>query len=331
MLRIMTLWKLSAGTACVIGKKIIKADALPTTAYIMLGERCKNSCQFCAQSRESEAKTNLLSRVTWPAFPREEAADSIGDSYKVGTIKRACLQVVQSGNSWDNTVSALDVLHGSSAVPICVSSHLETVEQARELIARGAERVCIALDAVTPELYENVKGGQWAPKWSLLLECARVLPGLITTHLIVGLGESEEDMVNRMAICIEKGITIGLFAFTPVRGTSWATHQPPSIAHYRRIQIAHCLLKSGYEQDVIGYQNGCISEFNVPEEELLALLIDGGAFQTSGCDDCNRPYYNERPGGLIYNYPRHLTSVEVSKAICECEIIKGEQDELANY
>ena len=34
----MNLWKISAGTACVIGKKKIKADALPTTAYIMLGE-----------------------------------------------------------------------------------------------------------------------------------------------------------------------------------------------------------------------------------------------------------------------------------------------------
>jgi len=319
----MNRWKLSAGTACVLGKKRMKADALPNTAYIMLGEKCKNNCQFCAQSRDSEARTDLLSRVTWPAFPKEEVAAGIGDSYRGGTIKRACLQVVHNENSWDATVNALDLLHGSSALPICVSSHLETVEQARELVARGAQRVCIALDAVTPELYKNVKEGQWASKWSLLLECAQALPGLITTHLIVGLGESEAEMVSRMAICIDQGITIGLFAFTPVRGTLWATHLPPSMAHYRRIQIAHHLLKNGYKQDIVGYQNGCICEFNVPEEELLGILADGQAFQTSGCDDCNRPYYNERPGGLLYNYPRHLTSIEITKAIEECEIIGG--------
>lgn len=323
MLRIMSLWKLSAGTACVIGKKKMRADALPTTAYVMLGEKCKNNCQFCAQSRNSEARADLLSRVTWPAFSREEAAAGIGDSYRRGTIKRACLQVVDTKQSWDTTVNALEVLHDSSAIPICVSSHLETVEQARELVAKGAQRVCIALDAVTPELYGKVKDGQWASKWNLLLECAKALPGLITTHLIVGLGESEEDMVSRMASCINKGIRIGLFAFTPVRGTPWATHQPPAIAHYRRIQIAHHLLRCGYKQNVIGYQNGIISEFIVPEEELLGILTDGQAFQTSGCDDCNRPFYNERPGGLIYNYPRYLTCLEVTRAIEECEIIKG--------
>ena len=66
-------------------------------------------------------------------------------------------------------------------------------------------------------------------------------------------------------------------------------------------------------------------------EGLLGSIINGQAFQTSGCDDCNRPYYNERPGGLIYNYPRQLTPLEVAKAIWECEIIRGEHHELANY
>lgn len=327
----MNLWKLSAGTASVIGAKKIKMDVLPTTAYIMLGQQCNNHCQFCAQSRESAARGDQLSRVTWPAFSPEKSTDGIRHSYEAGTIKRACLQVTQSGNSWDATVNALDLLHSSSSVPICVSSHLDTLEEARQLIARGAQRVCIALDAATPELYEKIKGGQWDLKWNLLVECAKVLPGHITTHLIVGLGESEEDMVKAMAACLRHGITIGLFAFTPVRGTPWAGHLPPSIAHYRRIQITHQLLKLGYSQDVISYQSGSISRFNIPEEELLAILDNGQAFQTSGCHDCNRPYYNERPGGLMYNYPRRLTLAEVTKAIGECEIVRREYDELANY
>ena len=327
----MKPWRLSAGTACVMGKKTMKSDVLPTTAYIMLEEKCSNNCQFCAQSRDSEARADLLSRVTWPAFSRDEAAAEIGDTYKAGAIKRACLQVVHNTDSWDTTVDALELLHNSSAVPICVSSHLETAEQAKELIARGAERICIALDAATPELYRKVKKGQWDSKWSLLLECAQALPGLITTHLIVGLGESEEEMVSRLAACIDKGIKVGLFAFTPVRGTPWFNKRQPSIARYRRIQIAHHLLKNRYMQDVIRYQKGTISEFVIPEEELLGILKDGIAFQTSGCDDCNRPYYNERPGGLMYNYPRRLTSLEVSKAIEECEIVRGAYDELANH
>jgi len=41
----------------------------------------------------------------------------------------------------------------------------------------------------------------------------------------------------------------------------------------------------------------------------------GEAFQTSGCPGCNRPYYNERPGGFIYNYPRPLSAAETAAAL----------------
>ena len=187
----MNRWKLSAGTAYVIGKKKIKSDALPTTAYIMLGEKCSNQCQFCAQSRESTSRADLLSRVTWPVFSSKEAVDGIKSSYGEETIKRACLQVVQSPGSWETTLTALDLLHNNTPVPICVSGYLDTPAQAEELVARGAERVCIALDAAIPEIYEKVKGGKWDARWNLLLGCAQALPGRITTHLIVGLGESE--------------------------------------------------------------------------------------------------------------------------------------------
>lgn len=327
----MNLWKVSAGTACVIGKKQMKADALPTTAYIMLGEKCSNNCLFCAQSLRSTARADLLSRVTWPAFPQEDVLGGIAASYNNGQIKRTCLQVVQSPGSWETTVTALELLHTSSSVPICVSGYLDRVEQAIELVDKGTERICIALDAATPAIYERVKGRTWSNKWELLLECGQTLPGRITTHLIVGLGETEEEMVQRLAACIEQGIRVGLFAFTPVRGTAWANKLPPQIGQYRRIQIAHELLKRGYPQRVICYFQGSIIEFKVPKEELLRIVMDGQIYQTSGCDDCNRPYYNERPGGLIYNYPRPLTNSEIAKAIVECEIIRGEYDELANY
>jgi biotin synthase-related radical SAM superfamily protein len=49
---------------------------------------------------------------------------------------------------------------------------------------------------------------------------------------------------------------------------------------------------------------------------LEALLPGTGEpFQTSGCPDCNRPFYNEQPGGPLYNYPRPLTAGEVARAI----------------
>jgi len=41
----------------------------------------------------------------------------------------------------------------------------------------------------------------------------------------------------------------------------------------------------------------------------------------TGCDGCNRPYYNERPRGPMYNYPRPLNKKEVLAAIQETQLV----------
>jgi hypothetical protein len=62
---------------------------------------------------------------------------------------------------------------------------------------------------------------------------------------------------------------------------------------------------------------GHILEFGLEEHELSDALKDGQALQTSGCPGCNRPYYNEQPGGPLYNYPRPLTPIEIQQAMRE--------------
>ena len=60
------------------------------------------------------------------------------------------------------------------------------------------------------------------------------------------------------------------------------------------------------------------------EDRLLhlgaTLPQTGDPFQTSGCPDCNRPFYNEQPSGPFYNYPRPLTATETARAIEEMEV-----------
>lgn len=318
----MSVWKLSAGTACVIGKKSLKTDVLPTTAYVMLGEKCRNNCQFCAQARDSSARQDLLSRVTWPEYSGQEAAQAISTAFQNGQLKRSCLQIVKSDQSWQAGLEALDELTRLSRVPVCVSTDIESVAQARELIDRGADRISLALDAATPELYTESKGGEWTNRWQLLTDCAAELPGRVSTHLIVGLGETEEEMTGTIAACHNHNISVGLFAFTPIRGTTWEGKPPPDIGHYRRIQIAHFLLKQGYSWTVFQYHNGMLSGIDLPCCDLKIALASGKAFETSGCEGCNRPYYNERPGGIMYNYPRSLTLPEVRQALKESGIIE---------
>jgi len=61
-----TQWRVSSGSAAVLGLRPLIMDAAPTTAYLMVGERCRRNCAFCAQARESRA----------PVLERLESAES---------------------------------------------------------------------------------------------------------------------------------------------------------------------------------------------------------------------------------------------------------------
>ena len=80
------------------------------------------------------------------------------------------------------------------------------------------------------------------------------------------------------------------------------------------------MLRKGYKKSVIRYHNGKISEFKLPQEELLRIVTKGQVYQTSGCDDCNRPYYNDHPGRPLYNYHRPLTPAELTAALGESDL-----------
>jgi biotin synthase len=150
----------------------------------------------------------------------------------------------------------------------------------------------------------------------LIEEAARTFPGRVAVHLIVGLGETEKQMVERIEWAHERGVTVGLFAFTPVRGTHLAHLSSPALATYRRMQVARWLIV----RDQVG-----IAAMSFDERGRLVDLgpspcVSGEAFRTSGCPDCNRPFYNEQPAGPLYNYPRPLTAEETARAIREMEI-----------
>ena len=308
--------RVSSGTAAVLGLKSIRVDAAPTTAYLMAGERCAHACAFCPQSRDAGSRGDLLSRVTWPEYDEAVVAGEIARAVSDRHLKRVCFQVVHSREGLDEARAAMERLREKADVPICVSSVLGNLDEVGGLLAMGADRVSIPLDAATEEVYRRTKTGSFRRTLDLIREAAGAYPGRISTHLIAGLGESEEDCVRRIAEMVELGVTVGLFALTPVRGTRLEGYPQPDLASYRRIQAAHYLLR----EDAIGlnqlaFENGLVAGYGLTPVELERHLAGGEAFRTSGCSDCNRPYYNERPGGVIYNYPRPLTAEEAAEAV----------------
>jgi biotin synthase len=188
------------------------------------------------------------------------------------------------------------------------------------LAETGVDRVSIALDAATEELFNTVKGASangpytWKNQLKALKEAVQTFgKGSVSTHLIAGLGENERELIQIIQWCVDTGVYPSLFAFTPIPGTALENHSQPPLSYYRRIQIARFLIiqgKTRYENMRFNEDNRLI-DFGVPEEQIRNVIKTGRPFVTSGCPGCNRPYYNERPGGPLYNYPRQPLPEEV--------------------
>jgi biotin synthase-related radical SAM superfamily protein len=257
-----------------------------------------------------------LSRVNWPSWDEEQVLAAVEQAYAAGTIERCCLQVTVSPGYLER-VKEIAVRIGR-LVPLGASV-VADVDQAGELLEAGLERVGLSLDGASEEAYCRVKGGNLAEALALIEEAARRFPRRIATHLMVGLGETEEEMVCMVERLCELGVTVALFAFTPIPGTTMEHEPPPPLESYRRIQVAYHLIVHNLatSEDFVFSAQGRIISFGFPDDELRALLSDGKAFETSGCLGCNRPYYNEPPSGPLYNYPRTLTPEEAQRAIQE--------------
>lgn len=313
--------RVSLGTAVILGLSGGSLSAEPTTAYLLTyyEGRCMANCAFCPQARDSGYRTDMLSRVIWPDFRVKDVVVSIKRAFESGKIKRVCIQALNYPGVHEDILSLVREIHSESRVPISVSCQPLSKAEIRMLDEAGVDRVSIALDAVKEEIFSFVKGEaaggpyRWNKHLEALETALEVLGrGRVTTHLIVGLGESEEEFIQMVQRCHDRGIFPAVFAFTPVAGTRMSGHPRPPIDSYRRIQVAHYIITRGlgrYEN--MRFKEGQLIDFGIPKEDLRNIVLSGEPFVTSGCPGCNRPYYNEEPRGPLYNFPRKPSQKDV--------------------
>lgn len=309
------LVRVSIGSATCLDLDKMKLDAVPTTAYLMLYHqgKCIANCAFCSQARESKAKSDRLSRIQWPEFKIIQVIGKFKTLNKDNPIKRICIQALNYPDFYKDIFYIVKELKKVSNLPISLSCHPIKENQLDELNKAGIDRIGIPFDLATPELFFKIKGKgnkgpySWEKHLNYLEIGKRILgKNRITVHLIVGLGESEYEDVRFIQNFMDRGTITGLFAFTPIKGTKLENYPRPSIGHYRRIQLARYIIINSYGKlETMKFNdNNKLIDFGINEEQLHKLIEKGSPFQTSGCPNCNRPYYNERPGKKLYNYPK---------------------------
>jgi len=316
--------RVSIGTAAVLGLHKGKLDAEPTTAYLMTYRdgKCAGNCSFCPQARESKSSTHLLSRVTWPTYPVADVVSTLKNAVEQKKIRRTCIQAINYPEVFADIEAVVRQIKKQMTVAVSVSCQPQNRADIERLKHAGVDRLGIALDAATQTIFDRVKGKDaggcysWDNQFKLFSLAQSVFgEGNVSTHVIVGLGETEKDAVEVIQRCRDLGVLPALFAFTPVRGTAMEHNVPPKLESYRRIQLARHFIVSGRANAAKMSFNdqGEITGFKVPIEVLVQALNEGVAFRTSGCLDCNRPYYNEKPSGPIYNYPNTPNKEEIKK------------------
>lgn len=316
--------RVSTGTAIVLELLTDKLDAEPTTAYLMTYKagKCTANCGFCPQARGSKSNTELLSRVSWPTFPTSNVLTALSNVSKQGKIKRVCIQALNYPSVFMHLEALVKEIKKHAAIPVSVSCQPLNKENIQLLAKAGVDRLGIALDAATEALFNKVKGKgaggpySWENQFCMLSEAIAVFGrGNVSTHVIVGLGETEKEAAQIIQKCVDMSVLPALFAFTSIRGTALENNSPPPLESYRRVQLARYLMVKGSSrfEDMSFDNEGKITSFGLANQTLNSIIEGDAPFLTSGCPDCNRPFYNEKPSGPIYNYPRKISHEESEK------------------
>ncbi|MEO0123460.1 MAG: radical SAM protein [candidate division WOR-3 bacterium] len=281
---------------------------------------CAGNCAYCGLSmkRPGEYREKSFIRVEWNNYPISEVIQRIKN--KNDYIRRICISMITNRRAVNDTKKIIQMLHNEVPYPISVlaAPTILSQEDFLEMKKLGADRLGIAVDACTPRLFEQFRGKgvkgphKWETYWSALQQAVSAFGrGYVGVHLIVGLGETEKEMVETIQKAQDSGIETHLFSFFPESDSILAHQNPPNIGTYRRIQLARYLINKNvctikeFEFD----EKGRITKFNIPEPELEKHINSGKPFMTSGCPGedgevaCNRPYSDSLPGDDIRNFP----------------------------
>jgi biotin synthase-related radical SAM superfamily protein len=296
---------------------------------------CYARCAYCGLSSSRKPNEDSFIRVDWPTMRTDEVIERANEHGK--GLDRVCISMITHPKALkdlnvvarrfrDGTKLSISALIG----PTLIKGRKPLLEMRKA----GVDRVGIAVDAATPGLFEKYRGKgvrgphKWDRYWKVLEDAVEVFGrGMVGVHLIVGLGETERQMVETIQKARDMGACTHLFSFYPEDGSALERWARPSVGHYHRVQLARWLIDNdlGSAKKMKFNRKGQITGFGVEKKALGKVIEAGEAFMTSGCPgkdgkvSCNRPYGNERPSEKLRNYPFLPNAKDVEEIRAELE------------
>ncbi len=297
-------------------------------------EGCRANCTYCGLARHREesrdyADRNFI-RVDWPTVRVDEMLERMARNSDKGQFQRMCISMITHPDSdHDTQVMLKRWMEVAPHIPVSILSNPTTMDKQDliDLKMMGADIFTVALDAVTPEIFERTRGKtvqsphSWDKYWQTIEWAAEIYgPEKFGAHLICGMGETEQEI---LAVC-QKMKDMGghnhMFAFFPEKGSMMEDWDAVPQDHWRRVQLGRFLIDyAGGRYEDMGFDvHGRVEDFGYPQAELDDIINSGKPFQTSGCpgrDDeeisaCNRPYGDSSPSD-IRSFPFALNQEDV--------------------
>ncbi len=277
---------------------------------------CAASCSYCglARDRVADEDERTFIRVKWPTYSVDEIVRRVQHGKHV--LERVCVSMVAHPHALADSLTIIrrfreetNLFISALITPTAIKEpfHLALLKEA------GADMMSVAVDTATEPLFREHRGGSgllsWEHYWQTLRDGVAVFgAGQVGVHLVVGLGETEQQMIGTIQRAHDLGVRTHLFSFFPEGGSRLQHHAQPPIGQYRRVQLASYLIDEGLgcAEQMAFDTAGHIVDFGV---DIASLLEQGEAFTTSGCAGrtcrvaCNRPFGNERPGRPFRNFP----------------------------
>jgi biotin synthase-related radical SAM superfamily protein len=301
-------------------------------------EGCRANCAYCGLARHREADRDYADRnfirVDWPAVPMAEIVDIVAKDPENSPFHRMCISMITHPRSEDDTFSVLEQWTSKidpDAIPISILSNPTTmtrddVQKTKDL---GADIFTVALDAATPEVFDRTRGKgvqsphKWSKYWEIMLDARDIFgPEKFGAHIIVGMGETEYEVLNLVQELVDLGGHSHMFCFFPEEG-SLMDHLPATPRdQWRRVQLARYLIDyRDVRVDQMTFDDeGRVQTYGIPDAELSDIIDAGIAFRTSGCPGkvqedisaCDRPY-GDSPPSNIASYPFQPNKKDVKK------------------
>jgi biotin synthase len=286
-------------------------------------EGCYANCTYCGLARERPGvpEDNTFIRVAWPLYPTDRVAEKIAEHEEKVGVGRVCIAQVQDHRAYDDLVDMTKrVKRQAPAVPLSALVSATTLNEERLHVIKdaGADIIGVGLDAVTEEVFDETRGKKargphnWEYHWRIIRAAREIFGAMkVNCHIIVGLGETDRELVDMFYQLKSEQIAGYLFSFNPEPGTVMQDASRAPIRRMRRIQLVKYLIENkNLPREALSFDGEeNISRLDAPDTMVDVAVNTGLPFMTNGCPDragevaCNRPYGSYRPGEEYRDYP----------------------------